>query len=116
MERCVHMYCLKCGREIDGQQVYCNGCLEVMSRYPIKPGTPVQLPKRNYVIVPKKQSRTPSVEDQLRHTRGMVKTLIILLLAVTLGASYFVYQYFQPDTTIEEPSPGQSWSVATDET
>ncbi len=112
------MYCLKCGRDIEGQQVYCNGCLEMMDRYPIKPGTPVHLPKRNPIVASKKQGRrnTPSLEDQLRRLRRMVTTLIFLLLAVSLGASFFVYQYFQPDSTDEEPSPGQSWSVASDET
>lgn len=112
------MYCLKCGREIEGQQVYCSGCLEIMDRYPIKPGTPVQLPKRNPIVAPKKQSRrnAPSLEDQLRHTRRIVKVLILLLLAVSLAVSFFAYQYFQPEAENEEPSPGQSWSVASDET
>lgn len=112
------MYCLKCGREIEGQQVYCDGCLEIMDRYPIKPGTPVQLPKKNPIITQKKQSRrnTPSLEEQLRRMRRMVSVLILLLLGVSLVASYFIYQYFQPEQVAEEPSPGQSWSVASDET
>ena len=112
------MYCLKCGREIDGQQVYCSGCLEIMDRYPIKPGTPVQLPKKKTIITPKKQNRrsTPSLEDQLRRMRRMVTVLIFLLLSVSLVASYFIYQYLQPEPVDEEPSPGQSWSVASDET
>ena len=112
------MYCLKCGREIESQQVYCSGCLEIMGRYPIKPGTPVHLPKRTPIAAPKKQSRrsTPSLEDQLHRLRRIVTALIFLLLAVSLGASFFVYQYFQPDPVDEEPSPGQSWSVASDET
>lgn len=112
------MYCLKCGREIEGQQVYCNSCLEIMGRYPIKPGTPVHLPKKAPIAAAKKQGRrsAPSLEDQLRRMRRLVKVLIVLLLAVSLAASYFVYQYFQPEPVDEEPSPGQSWSVDTDET
>ena len=87
-----------------------------MNRYPIKPGTPVQLPKRNYVVVPKKQTRTPSVEDQLHRLRSIIKILLVLLLIISLGASYFIYEYFQPEQLSEEPSPGQSWSVVSDET
>ena len=112
------MYCLKCGREVEDQQVYCAGCLEIMDRYPVKPGTPVQLPKKNPIAAQKKQNRrnAPSMEDQLRHLRRIVKTLVLLLLAVSLVAGYFIYQYFQPEQVSDEPSPGQSWSVAVDET
>ncbi len=112
------MYCLKCGTEIEGQQVFCSGCLEIMDRYPIKPGTPIQLPKKTAIIAPKKQSRrsSPAPEDQVRRLKVVIKVLLVILLAVCLGASYFVYQYFQPDPVDEEPSPGQSWSVAGDET
>lgn len=112
------MYCLKCSREIDEHQVYCNGCLEIMDRYPIKPGTLVQLPKRKVYAAPKKQNwrSTPSLEDQLRRLRRIIKFLIIMLLEVSLVASFFAYQYFQPEPAKEEPSPGQSWSVASDET
>ena len=118
MERCGHMYCLKCGREIEDQQVYCSGCLEIMERYPIKPGTPVQLPKKNPIPAQKKQNRrgTPSLEDQLRHQRRIIKVLISMLLVVSLAASFFAFQYFQPEATEDEPSPGQSWSVASEET
>lgn len=112
------MYCLKCGREIEGQQVFCNDCLEIMDRYPVKSGTPIQLPKKNAIVAPKKQSRRNSLspEDQIRRLRKTVRVLITLLLVVCLGASFFVYQFFQPDPVDEEPSPGQSWSVASDET
>lgn len=38
------MNCLKCGREIEEGQVFCNDCLVQMAKYPVKPGTAVQLP------------------------------------------------------------------------
>lgn len=40
------MNCMKCGREIEEGQVFCVECLEVMARYPVKPGTAVVLPKQ----------------------------------------------------------------------
>ena len=40
------MNCVKCGREIDEDQVFCSGCLEGMERYPVKPGIVVHIPKR----------------------------------------------------------------------
>lgn len=33
------MNCLKCGREIEEGQVFCNDCLVQMAKYPVKPGT-----------------------------------------------------------------------------
>ena len=38
------MNCMKCGREITLGQVFCKDCLVDMENFPIKPGTPVQLP------------------------------------------------------------------------
>ena len=37
---------MKCGREIPVGQVFCDECLEDMEKYPVKPGTAVQLPAR----------------------------------------------------------------------
>lgn len=39
------MNCIKCGREIEETRVFCNHCLDRMAAYPVKPGTPVYLPK-----------------------------------------------------------------------
>lgn len=41
------MNCLKCGREIPAQQVFCESCLKEMAGQPVKPGTLVLLPVRN---------------------------------------------------------------------
>ena len=39
------MNCVKCGREIEHDQVFCPACLEEMEKYPVKPGTVVHIPK-----------------------------------------------------------------------
>ena len=38
------MPCMKCGRKIKDRQVFCEECLAIMDTYPVKPGTPIQLP------------------------------------------------------------------------
>ena len=48
------MRCLKCGRELKESQVFCDICREDMANYPVKPGTPIQLPPRNDSIPRKK--------------------------------------------------------------
>lgn len=112
------MYCLKCGREIEGDQVFCNECLATMEQYPVNPGTPVHLPKNKNVAGSKKHTRrsAPAPEEIVLRQKRVIRGLLALLLAVCIGASYFVYEYFQPEPVDEEPSPGQSWSVADDET
>lgn len=56
------MYCMKCGRNIEDDQVFCSDCLSVMARYPVKPGTAVQIPKRKQNAAVK---RTTSRRKQL---------------------------------------------------
>ena len=48
------MNCMKCGREIALGQVFCKDCLADMAQYPIKPGTPVQLPTQPAVTLPRR--------------------------------------------------------------
>ena len=40
------MTCMKCGVEIPENQVFCDSCLSVMNRYPVKPDAHIHLPKR----------------------------------------------------------------------
>ena len=39
------MACIKCGKESAAGAEFCEECLKDMERYPVKPGTPVILPK-----------------------------------------------------------------------
>ena len=51
------MGCMKCGRDVDPDQVFCDQCREVMARYPVKPGIVVQLPHRHQQPVKKQPAR-----------------------------------------------------------
>ena len=110
------MYCLKCGNETENEQVFCKHCLEVMDKYPVKPGTHVQLPRRNNVVVSKKQSRRRNLtaEDQVVHYKVMVRTLIALLGTVSVVLGIFIGLYLnnqkEPVMT-EEPPIGQNYTV-----
>ena len=110
------MYCLKCGKETQDEHVFCDHCLEVMDRYPIKSGTPVQLPRRENAAAPKKTSRRRilSSEELIQQLRVTVRTLAACLLVALLLLGYFVWQYLQPKAT-EEPSKeiGQNYTVDT---
>ena len=50
------MYCMKCGKEIKENQVFCEACLVTMGKYPVKPGTVVRLPQRKSAPAAKKSN------------------------------------------------------------
>ena len=80
------MNCLKCGREIEEGQVFCNDCLVQMAKYPVKPGTAVQLPSRGSAAVSKKvhsRRRTKAApEEQLKALKKLPPIVFIAASAV----------------------------------
>lgn len=81
------MYCMKCGKEIDDQQVFCDDCLAVMAQYPVKPDVAVHLPKRNtnYERSARKKELTP--EQLQQHQTSLIRWLFltVLILAAVVG-------------------------------
>lgn len=81
------MTCMKCGREIPTGQVFCDSCLEVMEKYPIKPDTVVQLPRRSAQSVQKKQAprrRQLSPEEQIPLLKRTCRRLALCVIALLL--------------------------------
>ena len=84
------MQCMKCGREIPAGDVFCQECLADMQRYPVKPGTAVQIPKQP----PRKAfDRRPAVtaEKKVEILTRRVRLLswfltLALTLVICLGA------------------------------
>ena len=79
------MNCLKCGRETD--QTFCESCREIMARYPVKPGTIIQLPKDRTASRTRHNQNWRSgmtletqVENQKRTIRRLGWTIVILAL------------------------------------
>ena len=91
------MYCIKCGRETNSERVFCEECLQSMEQYPVKPGTPVHLPKKSLPPQDKKGTRKkkpPKPEEQIAALKIKVKhqrRLILLLIAALLVASWFLF-------------------------
>lgn len=108
------MYCLKCGKETREDRVFCDHCTEVMEQYPIKPGTPVQLPRRETAAAPKKVSRRRirSQEEQIQQLRVTVRALIGCLVILALLLGFFAWQYFRPKEEVQPPKEiGQNYTV-----
>lgn len=83
------MICIKCGRECPENQNFCDGCMAEMERYPVKPGTPVLLPRRqNTAKRPARRRPNISPEEQLKALRKSNRRLLaILFLAVVIIAA-----------------------------
>ncbi len=87
MEEVKTVPCIKCGREITSDAVFCEECLADMEKHPVKPGTPVvihQKPTAPIRRAPVRKVRKP--EDQLRSLKRTVTYLwtVILLLTAAL--------------------------------
>ena len=81
------MYCLKCGRDTESSQIFCDRCLQVMAENPVKPGTAILLPHQMTQEPSKKQPRrrrpmTP--EEQICHLSRTVRRLGFLVAVVSL--------------------------------
>ena len=82
------MNCIKCGRDIGEDQVFCEICLTEMENYPVKPGTAIHIPARNEeepkkAPVKRKPVLSPSeqvllLKKKLRRTRVWLVILMLL--------------------------------------
>ena len=109
------MYCMKCGQEIMGSQVFCNDCLAAMKQFPVAPGTPVQLPNRPAAwaakkAAPKKKALSP--EEQVRRLQKLLKwlclTVAALILALVFTVSALVSALSAP---APDPNIGKNYST-----
>ncbi len=111
------MNCIKCGRDVRGEQVFCDACQEDMEFYPVKPGTPVQLP--THTPLPEGRTRTMRAKKTLNpearlHKLRISNRLLTLALAVSLLAFLLmscltVYLLEQRD---RQNTGGQGYSTA----
>ena len=123
------MNCMKCGRELETEQAFCEDCLLSMEKYPVPPGAAVHLPPRrreapNARKQPRRRKLTPEEKVILlqKRIRILVTALAIalLLLAACIypAANYFIRHYNlrpgQNYTTITTITPEPSQPAAAD--
>ena len=114
------MYCLKCGTDTKNDGVFCEDCLAVMKRFPVKPGSPIQLYARPESAQKKAPSRKKqlSPEEQVMRLRQFVRVLSIgltaTLLALGLTASILLHTLQQEAGTQEHG--GKNYTTIGDET
>ena len=78
------MYCLRCGKDTTGKEVFCSSCLEVMEKYPVPSGTPIVIHRR--AALPKKApvKKKLSPEEQVIRQRKTIRWLTVALVCSIL--------------------------------
>lgn len=108
------MACLKCGRETEEGRSFCEKCHQVMALYPVKPNTPVHIPKRVFAQEEKKtayQAPTPKERefDRLHSCiRWLAATVGIMTVIICLLAGLLM------DTLMDTPETnviGKNYTV-----
>ncbi len=106
------MNCLKCGRETENEQVFCQDCLLEMQKYPVRPGTAIMLPKHREASAARKSTkrRSVSAEDQLRALKKRCRILSMLLALALLLAALLAVPAWQ-HLAEERLRPGQNYTA-----
>lgn len=110
------MPCTKCGRETAENAVFCDKCLDVMRRYPVKPGTVIQLPQRKPAPQKKSAFRKKLLppEEQVVRQRRIIKWLAValastvLLLCLSVALLFHLSQQREAKVTIGQNYNTQS--------
>lgn len=107
------MGCMKCGRDMEEGQVFCASCLEIMRKYPVKPGTVVTIPTRHNDAPARKtpRKRTISPEEQVKKLRKRCRILgffLALFIAAACVLGWFTVDLLMKD---DEFLPGQNYSA-----
>ena len=86
------MKCLKCGTDTGKDAVFCNDCLQSMEQYPVKPGTVIQLRRREVIQAQKKPPRPKRHNDateQVVYLKKLIKVMAVLLVVAVIVLGLF---------------------------
>ena len=114
------MQCMKCGRDTEAEQVFCESCREIMAKYPVKPNVVVQIPHRPEQTQKKQAVRrraTVSLEEQvtrLRRTVALLILLVILLVGAVAAVAGLASDLYKKSE--DKVLPGQNYVTATEAT
>lgn len=94
------MNCLKCGREIEDNQVFCPKCLKFMESSPVRHDVVVKLPDRQAAPpkrpAPHRKARTPEEQiAQLKRKNRWLTAAVALLLAGSMFLAYLSIDFFR---------------------
>ena len=110
------MQCLRCGRETDGDQVFCFLCESVMVKHPVKPNTVVTIPERSARLRSTPVRKPQKQEEDTEHLRRTILQLrlwvCMLMAALMLCVAAITWQELNRP---KQPAIGQNYSSITDQ-
>ena len=110
------MNCMKCGREVEEDQAFCQYCLLEMEDHPVKPNTVVLLPDQKAVEIKKTAVRRKkadlSPEEQIPVLKSKLWTLRLLSLVLLIFLSVLGYITFRAISELDiQRLLGQNYST-----
>lgn len=90
------MQCIKCGRDVEDKQVFCPECLASMDQAPVKPGTPVSIPKRparEYTPPVKKDKPEEIILRLQKKLKVLSVTILVLVIALSISLGMITYHF-----------------------
>lgn len=115
------MKCLRCARETADRQVFCNACLDDMSRYPVRSDTPIYLPVRKAGDTPKRPARrfrrertAEEIVFILRKRVRVLTALVVILVMMLAAAVTGVWLAKRQGGGFSIPDIGQNFQSITD--
>ena len=113
------MNCMKCGTETEGGNVFCEGCLTDMDKYPVKPGTRILLPNHPTSEAVKKQSvrkQPPTDAQKLKKTQKVLKWVTIALAVSLLLLGFAISMLLEdPASKDAHENIGQNYNTIGDQ-
>lgn len=105
------MTCMKCGRVIGEDQVFCNDCLAEMEKEPIRIETPVVIPTQPLKSANLHRRPVINPEEELKRMQKFNQNLILVLvllvtLVILLGIMLYDKQFWAAMEGL-----GQNYSV-----
>jgi len=99
------MDCLKCGRQTQEKNVFCNDCIADMARFPVKQDTPVYLPQRKQRDRRSPQKKVPKPEEIISQLNKKIRNLWItvatLAVLLTVCAGIITVMLYQQQNKLE---------------
>jgi len=107
--------CMRCGKDTQDRDVFCPECLEEMERYPVKPGTVIQIPVRRDPAEKPKRKKELTLEEQLAAANKKLdllrRWLIVMTAAAALLGTLLYFSVSTSDAQQEENSRTRNYTV-----
>ncbi len=106
--------CIKCGKELVGNRVFCDECQEVMKQYPVPAGTPLVIQPRRESKKTAAKKKVLSAEEQAAGLRKLLRWMalgmVALMVTLCVVVGLLLKEWSEPNPEVTE-TKGQNYST-----